>query len=263
MNIDQLIIKKYQAYDEDLRLKKDKAHQLEFITTTHFIDLYLKPKSKILEIGAGTGAYSIHYAKRGYSVDAVELVKSNLDRLNEKIESSMDIRSYMGNALDLSFLSDNTFDITLCLGPLYHLFCEEDMKKAIAECIRVTKPHGIIFFAYIPSDTVMINWLLRKHRLLDYQRFYDNNFQIKQMPEECFSTWKMASFEKFLQDYPIHNLNNVGVSGLSIILSDYVNPLTDEEFSVWTDYHLKTCTDRETLGYNNEIICICEKENLE
>lgn len=62
------------GYVEDERLTKDKMHYIEFITTTTYIDKYIKPNDRILEIGAGTGAYSLYYANKGYQVDAVELV---------------------------------------------------------------------------------------------------------------------------------------------------------------------------------------------
>ena len=48
-----------------------------------------------------------------------------------------------GNATDLSMFADDTYDITLLLGPMYHLFTTEDKLKALSEAIRVTKKNGI------------------------------------------------------------------------------------------------------------------------
>ena len=58
----QLLKDYYSTGVEDKRLQADKAHQVEFLTTTRYIDKYLKHNDKILEVGAGTGAYSIYYA---------------------------------------------------------------------------------------------------------------------------------------------------------------------------------------------------------
>ena len=113
--------------DEDSRLVKDKVHKLEYITTTKYIDKYLKKGDRILEIGAGTGAYSLYYADKGYKVDAVELVQKNVDILKSKITHDMNINAIQGNALDLSMYEDNTFDMTLSLGPLYHIFNKDDI----------------------------------------------------------------------------------------------------------------------------------------
>ena len=64
----------------------------------------------------------------------------------------MNITALQGNCLDLYMYQDNTFDITLVLGPLYHLYDEEDIYKAINEAIRVTKTGGKIFIAFITSS---------------------------------------------------------------------------------------------------------------
>src|SRR6056297_1785471 len=100
-------------FDEDSRLSKTQANTVEFITTINYIDKHLKKEDKILDIGAGTGAYSIHYANKGYDVTAVEPVKKNLDILKSKITSDMNIEAKLGNALDLSEYEDNVFDLIL------------------------------------------------------------------------------------------------------------------------------------------------------
>jgi len=44
----------YESYDEDHRLTV-RHGMVEFLTTVHYIERYLKPGMRILEIGAGTG----------------------------------------------------------------------------------------------------------------------------------------------------------------------------------------------------------------
>lgn len=78
MKINQYLIDFYNNYDEDNRLTV-KHGTVEFITTIHYIDKYLKPGDCVLEIGAGTGRYSHTLARKGYSVDAVELVEHNIE----------------------------------------------------------------------------------------------------------------------------------------------------------------------------------------
>lgn len=48
----QTITEYYESYDEDSRLRDSKAKQTEFITTTIFLNRYLKDNSRILEVGA-------------------------------------------------------------------------------------------------------------------------------------------------------------------------------------------------------------------
>ena len=142
-------------YTEDDRLFKDQKHKTEFILTTDYIDKYLKKGMKILELGAGTGAYSLLYASKGYEVDALEYIKENLDILKSKITEDMNINPVLGDARDLSMYEDETFDMVLNLGPLYHLE-GEDRDKVIQEAKRVCKKGGLIYSAYISNNLTFV-----------------------------------------------------------------------------------------------------------
>ena len=116
---EELINAYYNGYDEDTRLIKDKTHNVEFLVSKEYIDKYLKKGDKILEIGAGTGRYSLHYASQGYDVTSIEYVQHNLDILKGKIKDGLTIRAEQGDAVDLSRFEDNTFDVTLVLSFIY------------------------------------------------------------------------------------------------------------------------------------------------
>ena len=68
----------YAGYDEDNRLRS-RYGMVEFLTTVKYVEKYVKPGMRIMEIGAATGRYSHHFARQGYRVDAVELMESNIE----------------------------------------------------------------------------------------------------------------------------------------------------------------------------------------
>ena len=138
----------YKVYDEESRLLSQSG-QVEYLTTMKYIHQYLgdRQQAEILEVGAGTGRYSVALAKEGHSVTAVELVAHNLEKLRAKLDRTEKIKAIQGNALDLSGFADNSFDITLLLGPMYHLYTREDMLRALSEAVRVTKQGGYILAA--------------------------------------------------------------------------------------------------------------------
>ena len=115
----------YNNYDEDSRLTV-KHGSVEFLTTMHYIGKYIKPGDRVLEIGAGTGRYSHALARQSHTVDAVELIEHNIEVFRRNTLPGENITVVQGNALDLSAFQDNTYDITLLLGPLYHLYSRED-----------------------------------------------------------------------------------------------------------------------------------------
>ena len=53
------------------------------------------------------------------------------------------------NAVDLSIFTDNSFDAVLCLGPMYRLLEESDRQAVAGELIRVLKPGGHAFVAFL------------------------------------------------------------------------------------------------------------------
>ena len=174
MEVLQVLTDYYSNYDEDGRLLS-KHGQVEYLTTMRYINKYLRPGMRILEVGAATGRYSHALAQAGYCVDAVELVQHNIDIFNEKTVAGENVTIRQGDARDLSFYGDDIFDMTLILGPMYHLFTEEDRKQALREAIRVTKPGGIIFAAYCGNEATLVQYcfgrgMIRQQRYLDNQQ---------------------------------------------------------------------------------------------
>ena len=251
----------YNEYcDEDERLVKDKCHQMEFITTLKYVDKYLKAGDKILEVGAGTGRYSLHYAEKGFNVTAIEFIEHNLDVLKSHVKDGMKIKAEQGDAVDLSRFDDNVFDVTLVLGPLYHLYSEDEQRKAISEAIRVTKSDGVIMIAYIPNDSVMINWALGENIIKGKSVEFDENFRFFNNENNIFATFYISEFKHMMNDFKVKYLHNVATDGFSACLKDKVNELTDEQFKEWVRYHLSVCEREDMCGVSAHMLYICEKE---
>lgn len=250
----------YNNYNEDERLIRDKAHKIEFITTIKYIEKYLKKDDRILEIGAGTGRYSIYYASKGYEVDSIELIESNIKKMKEKIDNNMKININQGNAMNLNMYKDNIFDITLCLGPLYHLYNDIDKDKAIKEAIRVTKPNGIIYFSYLTNDSVILSYGLRKGNLKRIVDIVDEHFKLKDIPEEIFSVNYIEEFKNRMKKFNIKFLHDVATDGIASNMAEYINKLDDEEYDIWLKYHFSVCERKDLIGLSNHMLYICKKE---
>lgn len=246
--------------DEDTRLQS-KHGKVEFIISTNYIDKYLKDGDKILEVGAGTGKYSIHYASKGYDVTSIEFVENNLKVLKSKITSEMKIRAEQGDAIDLSRFKDNTFDITLILGPLYHLYDADEIDKCIDEAIRVTKVGGKVFFAFLPNDSVVIDWILKKHHFDRKGISFDDNFEFVKKLEEVFVTFYIDEFKNIVDKRNITPLNMVATDNMSHHLKEVVDELDDFEFNEWIKYSLSIAERPDLQGFSNHMLYIAEKNS--
>lgn len=249
-----------ESCDEDTRLDA-KHRQLEFLTTDKYIQKYLKPGFRILEVGAGTGKYSLHYAKQGYQVNAIEFVQHNLDVLKSKITKDMNIVAEQGDAIDLSRFEDNTFDIVLILGPLYHLYREEEINKCINEAKRVCKSNGIMMFAYLPNDSIMISWaLLKGHLKSGYDnKQFDENFKMISEPSEIMRAFYIDELEHIMHDNNIEKIKNISTSGVAPHFREIIDNLSEEEFEIWTRYHFSSCERKEVQGFSTHMLFIGKK----
>lgn len=145
----------YNSYEENTRLES-RHGQIEFITSMKYIEQYIKSGAKILDLGAGTGRYSIALSRKGYNVTAIELIQHNIDIFKSLLKDSDNINIKQGNALDLSDYPDALFDAVLIFGPLYHLYSKEDKLKVLNESKRVIKDNGYIFAAYCMNEPTII-----------------------------------------------------------------------------------------------------------
>ncbi|OPA75366.1 hypothetical protein BVG16_22530 [Paenibacillus selenitireducens] len=146
------IIDYYERYDEDGRLMKDNYHRTEFLLTLRFLDPYMIPGSSILDAGAGTGRYSFHLAEKGHMLTALDLTPKHVKLIQEKandLNLESRITAYLGNVMAMEGFEDHSFDVVLCMGPLYHLSNLEEWKTCMKECLRVLKPGGTIAVAYV------------------------------------------------------------------------------------------------------------------
>ncbi len=254
-----IIESKYNEYDEDVRFDR-MSQKFEYLTTMRYIQKYAKKGCKILEIGAGTGRYSIALAKMGYKVTAVELVEKNLQVLQKNAKGVDNLVSMQGDCLDLSMLKDNTFDIVLCLGPMYHLFNKKDKNRAIAESIRVCKPEGVLMFAYLSHASIVWGYGVRKGNLSALAYGINKDGSIKDIPEEIFNSFYTEDFAKQFEKTNTKFLKQVATDGLAPTMREYIDEkMSEKDYNLLLNWHFATCERVDQLGYSSHLLYICKK----
>ncbi len=101
------------------------------------IERHLDGVRTVLDVGGGTGAFSIPLAKRGLSVTHVDLSPQMLERAKAKATGLSTIEFVEANAVDLSSLGERTFDLVLNLDGAIS-FCGPAAKAALHESARLT-----------------------------------------------------------------------------------------------------------------------------
>ena len=216
---------------------------------------------KVLEVGAGTGRYSIALASEGMDVTAVELVESNLAVLRENAKGMVNIQSFQGDATNLSQFSDNSFDVTLFFGPMYHLYEENEVNCAIDEAIRVTKPNGVILFAFLSVFAIMYANYFYGNWAEGQSENFTSDYHVRHFKEQLFTGYDVMEFEGLFFEKPVDWITTAGVDGLiEPIEKRHDFSMTDEEFKAFAEWYLYFSEKRELLGATSHLLYICRKQ---
>ena len=251
--------KHYNKFNEDKRLTR-RHGQVEYITSMKYIHEYLKEieSPKILDIGAGTGRYSIALAEEGYDVTAVELVNYNLGILKSKKST---VKAMQGNAMNLKKLDDESFDLTLLFGPMYHLYTHEDKLKALNEAKRVTKKGGIILVAYLMNEYSIITYCFKQNHAKECieNGKLTNDFHCISEAEDLYEYVRLEDIDRLRIDAELERIKIISADGPADYMRPVHNSMDDETFEMFVEYHLATCERPELLGAGAHTVDILRK----
>lgn len=251
----------YTTHNEDARLAP-KRGMVEFLTTVHYIEKYLKPGMRILEIGAGTGRYSHYFAQSGYVVDAIELMDCNIEVFKANTKDGEKITIQQGDAVDLSNIASEQYDITLLLGPMYHLYTDEDKISAMSEAIRVTKKGGIVFAAYCNNDITAYHFgfLRGGFKSGEYDELIDfNTFKLTSTPKEVFALYRQEDIDELMKRFTFERLHYVGVDMLTRFIGSTVDEMDEKTFEMYMKFHLCICERKDMVGASSHMLDIFRK----
>lgn len=252
----------YNNYDEDGRLLS-RHGQVEYLTTMKYIHECLAglPEPAVLEVGAGTGRYSVTLAKQGYRVTAVELISHNLELLKSKLDGSEPITAIQGNALDLSFLPDDAYDLTMLLGPMYHLYTREEKRKALAEAVRVTRRGGHILVAYCMNEPTVIQYVFGLNHLREVMELnmITPDWHCISEPKDLFELVRTEDIASLDGEFPVERIKLIASDGATNYKREYIDAMDDATFAKWMEYHLTICERQDLIGASHHTLDILRK----
>lgn len=141
--------KEAKIYDEWYKSKL--GNFVDEAETRCVFDLFKAKKGmKVLDVGCGTGNFSIKLAKMGCEVVGIDVSEEMLKVAEAKArEEGLNIKFYKMDAHQMEF-EDNTFDGVLSVTAFEFL---KEPEKAIEEIFRVLKPNGQLLIGTINKNS--------------------------------------------------------------------------------------------------------------
>ena len=257
------ILRKYETANEEGRAERSRSEALEFHYTKRHLSKFVKPDSRVIEIGCGTGYYGMYFADKCAEYFGVDLVPSQIEIFREKIAAAglKNVSCACGDATDLPDVADNSFDVVLCLGPMYHL-SESERQKAFSECARICRPGGVAAFAYITSCGAYIGACVNFSDIWPNEQTNRNVLGLGtddirpglfwyNMPEGIEAEAAPHGFEKIV---------DLGTD--FFVLNEVVNAMDDERFELIRPLYDRIASSESCTGLSNHALLICKRKDL-
>lgn len=173
MEIESRVARRYDLTDEEGRLWTPGLGDLVRLRTWDIFDRFLPAMGRIIDVGGGPGAHAAYLAERGYEVALLDPVEKHVELAKGRARASSEwtFEAMLGEARQLPF-DDESCDVVLLMGPMYHLVEAQDRKLALQEARRVLRPGGRILAEVISRYA----WVLdaSMEGLLDEPGVFDN-----------------------------------------------------------------------------------------
>jgi ubiquinone/menaquinone biosynthesis C-methylase UbiE len=154
------VVAHYEAMHEDDRLASGPG-ALELVRTREILRRHLpSPPARVLDVGGGTGVHADWLLADGYRVHLLDItprhVQQALDRLAHR---RLSVALADGRRLPVG---DETHDVVLVLGPLYHLPDKSDRLAVLREARRAVRQDGLVAVAAISRFASLFDGLVRE-----------------------------------------------------------------------------------------------------
>ena len=152
---------------------------------------------------------------------------------------------------------------TMTYIEMYHLFSDEDKRRALSEAIRVTKKGGIVFVAYCMGDATVLSYgFIRGEidNIIDKCMLNPETFDTFSNPWDIFELYRKEDIDTLRSTFPVTQLHFIATDGYANHMRDTVNQMDDRMYELYIKYHLATCERQDMIGYSHHTLDIFRKD---
>ena len=261
-NENKLIQKYGDGLKENTRFQKSRSTSLEFYYTKKHLSKYITMNSRVLEVGCATGYYGIYYADKCKEYVGIDIVPNHIKVFTDKIKNLglNNISCLLGDATDLRQIDRDSFDVVLCLGPMYHLPFEE-RDKVFKECGRVCKENGIVAFAYLNQVGEYAGTCVHDEWRNIYPNAHANEMIFENYTDDIHPDIYYYTMPEEIEKAALeHGLEKVANLGLDFsFMASVINDISEEKFELFKPLYEKMTSYESCTGMSSHALLICRK----
>jgi len=256
------IYARYSKNPEEGRATYSRSNSLEFFYTKKHIDEYITKDSRVLEVGCATGYYGLYYADKCKEYVGIDIFPPHIEQFRQKISDNHlnTVSCQIGDATNLKGILDCSFDVILCMGPMYHLPPGE-RELVFAECRRVCKSGGILVFAYINKIGVYAGACVYDDWRDIYPNAKANEFVLQKCTDEVhpdlFHFTMPEEIEAVAKKYGLYKIKNLGTNFM--VTMKIVNDMSEERFEFMKPLYDQMTTYESCTGMSDHAVLVCRK----
>ena len=252
----------------DAEANRLERHQLEADITWRYLNLYLPPRCRLLEIGFGTGYYTFPLAKRGHQITAIDLADEYVTRCKAKAEElglSNQINFRTGDARKLDGILRGEFEAVLLMGPLYHLLLETDRTATLRSAYACLKPGGIIFSALISRFGILGDLIKDNPSWIENQEAVWSHIEQGHRPPNAPKGGFRGYFVRLEEIAPMHErvgFHTLKIAGVEPAISandESYNTLEGKQRDLWLDLLFEISAEQSMVASSRHILYIGQR----
>lgn len=238
----------------------------EFRITRRFIERYVTPGDRVLDVGGGPGRYALWLAEMGCDVTLMDLSPENVRFARARAaERGLNLSALEGDARAADRAVSGPFDCVLLMGPLYHLLEEADRSAAVKACLRTLKPGGVLFASFINVFAGMIYAMkFAPELILDKSEteFYQTVLSERSYAGMAFTQAHFIHQREvlpFMAKFPLEKLHYFGQEGITSPCEKNLMDQPDEIADAWIDMAVKLCEREDLLSWSEHLMYVGRK----
>ena len=261
-NREKIFTRYGEGSQEDGRAASSRTAALEFHYTKRHMDEYITRETRVLEVGCATGYYGLYYADWCREYVGIDLFPPHIELFRQKIAENKlaNVSCQVGDAVNLENIPDSSFDVVLCLGPMYHLPPEE-RELVFAECSRVCKSGGVLAFAYVASVGVYAGACVHDEWRRVYPNAKTNEYVFERGTDDerpgLFYFTMPEEIEAAAARHGLTKIKNLGTDFMFTM--KIVDDMDDERFELMRPVYDQMTSYESCTGMSNHALLVCRK----